>query len=388
MVDRSPGREVVRPTHGLDRFFRACAHAERWVSDHAVATLAVGLGASLLVEQAVREDLGSWDWVWVSGMLAVALGLPPAFRLLDAADHSVDRLADRGVLTGSSRALAQRTRERAELLGRIGGPVLGVAVLVAFLTRVATPSTSTGTATGFADIGNQLPEVLLGCVAAFFVGRAAGGALAIATLGRRIAAGPWRLQAQPGNVDGAAGLRPVGDLFFRQAMVIAIPAVWLICVLGLKTLAVVGADGWIAVRQVVGAGRGWGAWYFALLVAAVGSEIAAFIVPMLFFHRVMLGQKHELERAVDQRSQLLHSLEEQLPTIADDEKRHSMEEQISRIREHSLRIEQMPTWPVDASLRRRFTLRNAVLLVPVVANAIGLTVQSESWSTLSGILGG
>ena len=351
-----------------------------------MGTVAVGLAASLLVERVLREDLAAWDWVWVSGMLAVALGLPPAFRLLDAGDHTVARLADRGVLTGSSAALAQRTRERADLLGRLAGPFLGVAVLAAFLTRVATPSVP-GRAS-FADVGNGLPEVLLGCVAAFLVGRAAGGALAIATLGRRIASGPWRLHAQPGHVDEAAGLKPVGDLFFRQAMVIAIPAVWLVIVLSLKTVAVVGADGWTAVRQVVGAGSGWGAWYFALLVAAVGAEVAAFIVPMLFFHRVMVVQKHELEREADQRSGLLHSLEEQLPTIAVDETRRSVEDQISQLREHSLRIEHMPTWPVDASLRRRFTIRNAVLLVPVVANAVGLTVQSDSWSTLSDIFGG
>ena len=369
---------------GPDAFFGACAARERWLTAHPIGAVALVTGATLLVEWLVREGPTSWDWVWISGMMAVALGLPPAFRLLGFAGHAIDRLADRGVLTGPAEALDQRTRRQAELLGRLCGPVFGLAVLAAFLTRVVGPPP---TGSGVADVGNHVAEVILGCVAAFFVGRATGSGLAIAMLGRRIDAGPWALQVRPGHVDGAAGLKPVGDLFFRQAMIIAIPAVWLIIVLGFKTVAVVGADGLSALQQVVGTGRGWGPWYFVLLLAAVALEVAAFIVPMVSFHRVMVGQKHELERTADQRSIPLHALEETLPTISDEAARRSAEDQISRMREHSVRIEQMPTWPIDASLRRRFTIRNALLLIPVVANAVGLTVESTDWSTLGDIFG-
>lgn len=386
MIGQNPGRDRDGQKRGPNCFSRACATMERWIAAHPFSTLTVVAGVSVLVEALVREDLGSWDWVWVSGMLAVAVGLPPAFRQLNSVGHAVDRMTDRGVLTGSPRALIRRTRQNADLLGWVCGPILSAAVLVAFLTRTGTPSASMWT--GSADMANQVPEAILGSVAAFFVGRAVGGALVIATLGRRITQGPWTLHAQPGHVDGAAGLKPVGDLFFRQAMVIAIPAVWLIVVLSLKTVAAIGANGWNAAHQVVGPGPGWGPWYFVLLLAAVGLEIAAFIAPMVSFHKVMVKQKHELERDTDQRSELLHSLEQELPTIRQDSIRQSIEDQISRIREHSLRIEHMPTWPVDDSLRRRFTIRNALLLVPVVANAVGLTVQAENWSTLSDVFGG
>jgi hypothetical protein len=42
-------------------------------------------------------------------------------------------------------------------------------------------------------------------------------------------------------------------------------------------------------------------------------------------------------------------------------------------------IEAMPTWPVNARLRRRFTLNNLALLVPVAAQALG---GSDQWQEL------
>ena len=388
MNDEHSRRERTVPGRVLDRLFAGCRTVEGWIASHPWITFAATGLICVVVELVTRGFPRSWDWVWLSGMVAVSLGLPPAFRMNATAEYTVGRLADRGVLTDGTDELVRQTDRHGELIGRYAGPCLAVFVLIGFATRAVTQQGADGRSAWFADVGNNGYEVLLACLAAFFVGRAAGRVLAIATLGQRIEKGRLPLRAQLGHVDGAAGLKPIGDLYFGQAMIVAIPAVWLVVVLCLKSLSVVGGEGWSALGQVVGQGSGWGPWYFLLLVIAVGLEIAAFIAPMGSFHRAMLSQKRDYERDADKQSQILDRLLDELPAVADEADRKTAERRIAGIREHNSRVEQMPTWPVDASVRRRFTFRNGLLLVPVIANAIGIAVEADSWNTLGDILGG
>ena len=372
MKGQSVGRPAVEWPHVLDGFFGAAL--ERQIKKHPAVTFLVAALAVTLTERVAGGSLSHFDRAYVAAVLTLALALPPAFRLLDMAARTSQRLADRHLLHGSWVSLSERTNRTADVVGRVLAPVLAAAMLLAF--RSIQP-------------WRHPMVILLACVAAFLAGRAIGVGVSIALLGRRIERGPWSLDVQPGNVDGAAGLKPVGDLFFRLAMILAIPAVWLsLQVLGWFSL--VAEEGWGAIFEgmVSGGGWSWSRVYLTLLVAVIGLEFAAFIVPMVRFHRLMVQRKYELEREADHDSLRLYELEEQLPTIRDDAQRRSIEDQIERIREHSLRIEQMPTWPVDAAVRRRFTVRNAILLAPVVANLFGLAARSEFWDSVGGVMGG
>ena len=65
--------------------------------------------------------------------------------------------------------------------------------------------------------------------------------------------------------------------------------------------------------------------------------------------------------------------------------RSEVNEQLSAKTKQYWDIENMPTWPVDISTVRRFTLRNITLLLPVVAQSTGLR---EVWvKALKGVAG-
>jgi hypothetical protein len=64
-------------------------------------------------------------------------------------------------------------------------------------------------------------------------------------------------------------------------------------------------------------------------------------------------------------------------------------EQLEGLRARYLQLEQLPTWPVDAATRKRFTLRNLVLLLPAVVNAAGMALpNTELWNTIVDALTG
>jgi len=75
------------------------------------------------------------------------------------------------------------------------------------------------------------------------------------------------------HVVGAAGLRPLGDFFFRQAMLAGLPAAYVAF--------------WIVLQLPV-------EFSLILLPIFVLIEVAAFVWPMWSFHRVMVRQKRSL----------------------------------------------------------------------------------------------
>jgi hypothetical protein len=344
----------------LDRFGRGVARTERWIERHVTATV-VAVVLFLVLEQwlAFGRELAGWDWPSVSAGLTFALALPFALRLPEQTDETIERLARRQVLVGSSQALRTELARSATIWSQVLGPVTA-AVLFAVFGLVWGP-------------GTRPLLILFSVLAGYFAGRVIGRALAVARIGRRIERGEWMLRVQPGHVDGAAGLEPVGSLYFRHAMILAIPAVWLAIRLVATTFAM---DEWRSV-------------YLGLLVVMVALEIVAFVGPMLSFHRIMIREKRRLLLEADRSSERIARLEQARTETAEEADRKAIGEQLEGLRARYLQLEQLPTWPVDAATRKRFTLRNLVLLLPAVVNAAGMTLpNTELWNTIVDALTG
>lgn len=122
----------------------------------------------------------------------------------------------------------------------------------------------------------------------------------------------------------------------------------------------------VAADSVLG-GRyaNWRAPYVGLLLVVVVSEIIAFILPMLSFRRLMLSRKNELIREADELSRLSVRAEDDDTVNGRRAKRYTA-------------IESMPTWPVDGKLRRRFGLRNALLVAPALAQLFGASQATQN----------
>lgn len=336
----------------VDRFFGAVARVEDFVRRHHAAAVLVAVVLVVANEVVLSgTHIARWDWLFVTGWLTFVGAWGPALGLLGHVREAIERLERRGVLRGPP-DLAQVVADSAERWSRIVGLATASGVFAAFVVAL-----------GADALAGRLTFTVLATAAGLFVGRVLGCGISFGRLGRMIERGPWRVELQPGHIDGAAGLRPIGVLYLRQAGILATPGLFL-------------ATWWI-IMPFLGRYADWRDTYMALLVAAIAVEILAFVLPMLAFHRVMRREKRRLRLAADADSERLQRLEHEAPDIDDGDRRSSICEQARLVRERYLRAEQAPTWPVDTSIRRRFALGNALLLITPVANAIGVSVPGS-----------
>jgi hypothetical protein len=63
----------------------------------------------------------------------------------------------------------------------------------------------------------------------------------------------------------------------------------------------------------------------------------------------------------------------ELTEASTNQERDELKDRLSSLTERYWAIERMPTWPVDTKMRRRFTLNNAALLLPLLTQSIHLT---------------
>jgi hypothetical protein len=204
---------------------------------------------------------------------------------------------------------------------------------------------------------------LVGALGGFLVGRVLGSMLAYGLISRSVSAAKLTLNAVPGHVDGAAGLKPLGDFYLRQAILLALPAAFL-----LSWSLILLIPSWDERYS------GWREWYLGLLVIAIGVEIAAFVAPLWRVHRTMQDQKREaLVKADSLLAPQIERAREELEQDLDNERRAAVRDQLEQLTASYQAREEMPTWPVDSTVRRRLTLGNLALIIPLVSQIAALT---------------
>ncbi len=333
-----------------------------WLAHHYAILAMLLLGALVANELVVFGiDVTGWDLMFVSGTVTFVAGLGLALQLTGRTEEMLTRLVDRGALTVTPEGLAAlkvQLRQRSDQWASIAGILVAAAMLIAFVL-----------AFGPDALGSQLFFTLASAAGGYVAGRFLGRAASYEGLGRLFKQHGVSLQVQPAHLDGAAGLKPIGDFLFFQAMLIAIPAaflaIWWVLIPAMPQLA---ARYWI-----------WRDPYLGLLAIALAFELLAFIVPMWSFHEEMLDQKQNLLRTADGLSQRVAALQTALADATTDQDRKQLKDQLATLTDRYWAIEQMPTWPLDPSTRKRFTLNNVVLFIPLVSQ---LANVSGIWSTL------
>jgi hypothetical protein len=300
-------------------------------------------------------DLRRWDWLFVSGIVVLLVALRMALNLPDRVQQTLSRLANRGILIADPAMLTDftdklhRSVRRSSIYSSVG---IAVCVLASWIFAYGTMIASRPAAV--------LAEVLGAALAGFFIGRAIG----YGRIGRKLNQSSLTVKPEPDNFDGAAGLRPIGDLYFFQAAILAIPAGF---------LAV-----WWLIIPLVGRYSVWRTPYAAFLALVLVLEVLAFVVPLLAFHRLMVEEKAELMVQADRHSQEAAEVRRHLLSAPPDQ-RPALENRLTWLGERYVVIEGMSTWPVSAPIRRRFTVNNALLLLPIAMQAAGV---SPKWQEL------
>lgn len=285
-------------------------------------------------------DLSYWDWLLVTGFGTWLAAVYHPLLLPDRLTETLTRLVNRGVLNREENpenllvVLHRKARHSALVCAVLFVVAIVTAWIVAFRDQV----------------GHHLVLVTLEAIAAVPVGLFVGRAVSYGLLARRLAKAGLTLTPDPDHLDGAAGLRPIGALYFYQSGLLAIPGAFL-------------AAWWFLIPLLGNRYLYWREPYAGLLFIIVVSEVLVFILPMLSFHRLMLHRKNELFREADELSRR-------------SARSYDADAKESRARRYAA-IESMPTWPVDLRIRRRFGLRNALLLIPAVSQALGASRSTQ-----------
>jgi hypothetical protein len=295
-----------------------------------------------------------WDWMLLSGLATLTVGVQIARGARDRFDQSIGRVIDRGVLAfdgdthaAFSLALDARAGVWAQRSGFVVAAGIGAAFVLAFgIDLVLAPE----------RLFLMVLEMALGFAAGRYLGRMA----AFGSLGWLLRSRNARIVVRPGHLDGAAGLKPIGDYYLYQAALCGLPAVFLAA--------------WLVLIPVWPSNRydQWREAYLGLLPLALAFEVLAFLVPMRVFHQEMATQKQEQQRTADVRSREIADIQAELAICEDQQRRAALNDQLAAKTQQYRDIESMPTWPVDLQMWRRFTFGNAALALPLISEYLGL----------------
>lgn len=309
---------------------------------HFVALLA--LIAYCVYQVIVLPSFAEWDWHKISALALAVIGIRVAARIDELLSHALRRLCVRGVIACSENELGQLNRTLA-LLRRKWAPACGISIGLAIVLAFV--------AGWDWKVIDDARLVLLAIEAPIFyaAGYYIGWMIIQGRLARVLRTLDIRYSVQPGHPDGAAGLKPLGDFFFRQAMLTGMPAAYLAL--------------WIVLQRPV-------AFTLILLPLFVLIEVAAFVWPMWAFHRVMVRQKRSLVTQADEIAHRISSTKVELRKSTNPDQVKELNARLTLDLKLYEELDNLPTWPVSKQTRRRFAVQNLILVaIPVLGLLVG-----------------
>jgi len=313
----------------------------------------------ILVGFLYRAELFAFDpakWATLSAWVLLLAGIWIARAHDQHFEHMLRRLKQREAIALSPEGFEQwlqKVRHRAHESALIGSLVFPALILVAYT---------------FVYVGERLngmdtlqriwlvAEVTLEVIAARIIGRYVGRGISYGFLGKHLAKDEVTLNVIPGHSDNTAGLRPIGDFYFYQATVTALPvfffAFWVLVIPLWST---------IAPAASLEFASQWKNTYLVFFFIALGIEVLAFILPLWFFHREMSVQKQNMRSRADELSATLSKLQRD---ITSQERLRDYGEERTQLVEQIALLENLPTWALAPDVRQRFAWGNLACLSP------------------------
>jgi hypothetical protein len=327
----------------------AFSSVENWLRRNYGVFAAISIVLLILNELHIGGfDLRHWDWFYVAGWVTFLLVFKAGLLLPDKLHQVLSRLTDSHVLSDKQDELGDfeqkldRSGDRAALVGGVAVAAI-LAVGWAVVKRAALP--------------HYLSSVILELALAFLAGSVIGRAVSYSTLGRQLRQPRFAIKVNPEHLDGAAGLRPVGGLYFFQSALLAVPALFL-------------AVMWFFLPLVSTDYKIWRDVYAGLLGIIILCEVLAFVSPMWSFHNLMKEKKQELLSDADDISEQVTQVQQELRGNLSGEDQRRLEDRLGRLTQRYYAIVRMVTWPVDTGIRRWFVINNIVLIVPVATQVL------------------
>jgi hypothetical protein len=358
----SPEHSTSTGNSGIGGFVK------RHLTAGAVVLTVVAVGILLASERETVRALDDYrlderpvgDPLFVSGCLVAIAGLWLARGQWDRFREMLVRLTDRGALESDGRPVEPQrvddmynaVRDRAKRWGWYTGAALALVIASSFIAVKGVEG----------DVVVALGGSLVGAVGGLLVGRKIGHMIACSFVRRSLAEHKISFRTKPGDIDGAAGLKPLGDYYLYQAILVAIPAAFL--------------AGWSLIFLNDAWDRYYGGWreaYLWLLALAIAFEVSAFFAPLWRVHEEMKAQKRKaIEHADRDLSREIATARDELEQDLKSDRRTAVRDQLEQLTTSYRDIEAMPTWPLDRRLRRRLTVTNVLLLLPYIGRIADL----------------
>jgi hypothetical protein len=154
-----------------------------------------------------------------SGVVAFLFGVKLYAVVRERFELLADRLFTRGTFKideAGRDAFNKRLKMHGQIWAGIGGAVAAVAILLAFTIAFSREFL-------FSRLLLGLPETVGAYISETYLGRMAS----YGQLGWHLNSEPMEERVQPSHVDGVAGMKPLGNFYFYQAMVVGIAAIFL-----------------------------------------------------------------------------------------------------------------------------------------------------------------
>lgn len=338
-----------------------------------------------IIKVAKSFDLESisnnFDLMYISGAAAFIFAGILVQSLPRRFDEVIVRLINRQVITLDKdlKDLDDKIERKANTLANGFGFLTGTIVFVFWLKQP--------------ELNNEviIPTSLAGYIAGRYFGRMS----CYGFLNKIFETENVKLEIKHEHVDNTCGMKPLGNFYFFQAIIMMIPAIFLAgWLMAIPAYCIpidsqkISCETTFPAEQVLGLPLGkkyprykdyifsgnylfWRYPFLFLLAFVLIVEILSFIIPLYFFHNQMVEQKNRHLVDADKLSITIAELQTQLYSAKEIQERKELEEQINYFHKKVVNIENMPTWPIDSQILKRFSVSNLSLSVPLVNHFFG-----------------
>ncbi|MDB9466290.1 hypothetical protein [Dolichospermum circinale] len=298
------------------------------------------------------NNYSQWDFLFISAVALFGITFKYSLNIPNKMSNTLNRIFYRGIIDNEddAKTIISKLEAKANNWSNIAGFILGTLVFLGWMIGLDFNAWNI-----FLIIFETYLAYVTGCIF--------GTMAAYGTLGYFFAkTGQYKIALNliPDCIDGASGLKPIGDFYFFQAIIASIPAffisIWWLIISLLSKLGY-----FIPVQTLE-----WKEKAILLLPLAVLFEVLVFILPMYKFHVIMSEFKTELLNKSDRAIQQITDMKLQLLKIQKEEEFNLVESKISELNERYRIYDRMNTWPVSLKTKELFAVNNLFLIMPVL----------------------
>ncbi|HEX3048698.1 MAG TPA: hypothetical protein VHY08_28375 [Bacillota bacterium] len=332
-----------------------------------------------IISVVIKEILSSqfnflkWDVMLLSCYIFVIFITLLAARIPAKFDALMLRLFQSPVVEekGKYNEISIFIRKKKQLWGLLGSFIISLLITTALLTEYWREFA------GLNFLKFQLLEIILGAISGFIVGKYVGLYFLYAFIFYLLKS-KLHIKAQPAHMDGAGGLKPIGEFYFQMSVISFIPILfigaWYILIKN-KVPFVIVDKGKEILRYLK-----WDYSYLVFFILAILFEISIFIFPLFDIHRKMVSAKRAYDPEKDELASEISNLKIKLSNLLSEPERKELSEQLAYKTKRYLDIENMRTWPFDKKTLGKFTISNIALTC--LPNFIDFIKNIKSLKTL------